>query len=231
MATNRDSAARNQTDGTVLVGRKPVPAASPTNTLRLDPLADFVFLHHPHRWDVVLHEDKALLIPALRKFHFEPGVSGVHQVRATGLGNAAPALATLGERGWTVIDPNMEVKAWGKTEDGYVREFAGHRGPVHLDVWTKPYILGGQVVLDIDDAGFIEFRASLVAARLVPPCDKIVRKALQTRMRRAMIKRRTTETAQSIAASEVYEQKLAAFTVIDGGKTRASTPPNSSKED
>jgi len=224
MATDKKASVQRAPDGTNIAGRRPEPPPSSAPVLRMDPRANFVLLHHPHRLDVVFIDDEPVVVPMLRRFHFEPGVSGVEQIRGRSDGNPSRAIATLVDKGWTQLDPGMTVTAWEKSEEGYVRVYDGHRGPVHLDVWTRPYVLGAQVLMDFDSDGWNEFRRDLFAKKVLSPPDKIVLRALATHIRRAMIKRRTTETAQAIASSEIYERKLAAFAIVEGGKKTAATP-------
>lgn len=198
--------------GERLEGRRPDPPPTASTLLRLPPSCNFVYLTHPASWDVALvgEEEEPRVVPHLRRFHFEPGVSGVEQVRGASDGNPRAALSRLAELGWTRIDPDIEVTAWGRKVRGYAQRFDGWKGPVHLDVWTAPFQLGLTVQTDFDQAGWDAFRLSLIGS-VVPKPDNVIMRALRRRLERSMLRRRSSETARGLAVGEVYEQKLAAF--------------------
>lgn len=193
-------------------GRRPTPPPSPQRLLPLDPSHNFVFLHHPACWDVEADAEGAMhIVPRLRVLRFEPGLSGVEGVRGHSDGNPTRALAELGERGWRVIPPSMKVRAHGQEMEGYVVEYPGHRGPVHLDAWSRPYRVGSKAVIDFDGAGWLAFRLALVKEGVIAPIDGSVRRALQLDMERAKRKRLNNKLSTSEVSAEPYARKLAAF--------------------
>lgn len=198
------------------------PRAMPSSApkMRLDPLCNFSLLAHPFRWDVALTVDGPQLLPRLRFFYYEPGSSGVIQVK--GLddhgqpitdGNAALALGALREQGWIEIPRNIEVEAWGVKRIGYATRYSGENGPVHLSAWHKPYALGNRVVLDFDETGWHRFLKGLVASGLVKEATGPTARAVRLRLERAMRRRanHATTNATARAASELYEQKVKAI--------------------
>lgn len=213
-------------------GRRPEPPPAPNNRVQLPPSQDFVFLWHPEMWDVVEVDGEPKLAPRLREFRYEPGVAGVEEVKRQRGGNPRRALATQAERGFLPVDPNVIVHAWGRDEEGYVRMYDGVRGPVHLSVWHRPYVLGGRVVVDFDEEGWNAWRASLVGTT-VPAPDARTQRALQLDMAKTLRKLQTSaeRNASAAAKAEQYERRL---TVFQGGARRrkgaatpASTPADS----
>lgn len=196
----------------LVTGRMPDPPPSAQTALRMDALPNWIYLHHPHRWDIELDEEgTAHLVPTLRRFLFEPGLSGVEQHRGQAQGNPTRALASRSEWGWYAIPTTLEVPAWGGRERGYVRVYDGHRGLVHLDIWTRPYALGGRVELDFDLAGRLAFKLELLSSGIVKPPTDPVRRAIRNKFRRALQMRQSSETAQAVTAAEIIEQKMAVF--------------------
>lgn len=193
-------------------GERPAPPPTLHQLLPMDPSANFVYLHHPACWDVEADaEGKMHIVPRLRVLRFEPGISGVESERGHTDGNPTRALAELGQRGWVVIPASLRVIAHGAEVEGYVRRYAGHRGPVHLDVWSRPYKIGTRAVIDFDKAGWLAFRLQLVKDELIRPIDPSVRRALQLDLERAKRKRLNNKLPTAQASAAPYEAKLDAF--------------------
>ena len=209
-----------QPDGQAFEGRRPERSQAEQPKLPLDPVANFTFLYHPQRWDVAEVEEEFVLVPRLARFHHQAGVLGVSQVRGQVNGDEAAALAFRARKGFVRIDPDKEVTAWGKTVQGYSVQYDGHRGPVHLTAWERPYMLGGTLLVDHDDEGWNAWRRGLVTSKVIPSPDRMVVRALQMTMTRAMQARQSQDrSAGAISRGEILERKLVAF---DGGKSATS---------
>ena len=118
----------------------------------------FIFMHHPNTWDLVETEDGYEVLPILTKFQLVAGLNGV-KLRPGGGVDSTAARASFMDQGWVFIDDK-------KIEGGYLREFEGVRGPIYVDKWTTPRVIGngprGRVIWDTDKEGYNAFRRSLL---------------------------------------------------------------------
>ena len=191
-------------------GRAPDPAPTAGNVLRADPSTQFHFLHHPLQWDVYGQGDAAVLLPRLRVFRLEPGVSGVIQVKGRNDGNGLNALAERKQDGWIEI-PRGPVQAWGKEFPDYCLRYDGHRGPVHAEAWRKFTILGTRVVEEWDLKGWTAYLQGLVG-KVIPDITSNVRRGLFLQMRAAGERRVSNDrNLGAVRRGEVYERRLAAL--------------------
>lgn len=223
MATDRKLEAALE-DGMVLRGEAPKPRQVAAAKVRLEPAADFTFLHHFHQWDVVLIDEKPVLVPRLRQFHHEPGVAAVEDVKdPAGNGDPDRALGLLARKGWAAIPKSGKFSAFGEVFTNYVMAYPGHRGLVHMSVWKRPYVRGGQVITDFDEEGWHRWLAGLMSAGVVAPPDRVTKRAVELEFRQMMRRLQTSGSRSALAAehAEVYEQKLGAFAVVSGGKVKA----------
>ena len=220
MAVTRRTGEAAGAEGVALTGRAPARAPVPTPRLKLEPAHNFVFLAHPARWDVAVVGDEPVVIPRLRQFHYEPGLACVEPVKGSFDGDPTRALELAAKKGWQAIPRDRTVVAWEQEWDDYALVYDGHRGPVHLSVWHKPYTLGGQVVVDFDDEGWLRFLANLLKDGVIAGPDRMVRRALELEFKGALNRYRTSAERSATAAgiSETYEVKMRAFTVVKGGR-------------
>lgn len=211
----------------VVEGRLPAAAPSEKPKLRMDFRHNFVFLAHPAQWDVVNTGDGPRLVPRLREFSFEPGVAGVEQVKGSWDGRPDRALTELARKGWSVIPRRRPVVAHGETFLDYALCYEGHKGLVHLPVWKRPYIRGGEVVIDFDDDGWHTFLVNLLDEGVVAGPDRQALRAHELSMRSSLARHRTSaeRSAFAIEVAELYERKLDAFKVYQGGKSRRPAGP------
>ncbi len=234
-ATVKQGAGPAPRDGTLIQGRAPVPVVPDVQRLRARPSHEFVFLAHPGMWDVALGEEGAPVpVPRLRRFDFEPGVSGVVTRKDQFNGDPKFALVQLAEKGWAPISRTGTFTAFGRTCSDYVQVFDGQRGPVHLDIWHQPYVRGGTVVYDFDEPGWVAWLQLLIPSGAVRAPDRMALKALQLDLRRQMQKCASSGARSTAAAeaAELFELKLTAeaFQVIPGGKTPTKKPATAPEE-
>lgn len=226
MAVNRQRESATA-DGVVLQGEAPRPRQVAAAKVRLEPAAEFTFLHHYHQWDVVVIDGVATLVPRLRQFHHEPGVAGVEDIRdPAGNGDPTRALQLLEKKGWAAIPNVGKFTAFGDVYTNYMMMYQGHRGLVHMAVWKRPYVRGGQVITDFDEDGWHLWLASLVKDGVVAPPDRVTKRAVELEFR-AMLRRLQTSGSRSATAAEhaeVYEQKMGAFKVVAGGRKADPAP-------
>jgi len=222
MKTMRNAAAGLE-EGTVLQGRRPAAPPTPKPVLKMDAQHNFVFLYHPDAWDVIVPEEGSpRLVPRLRRFHFEPGVACVEAVKGAADGDPTRALHEAAKKGWQQVPRDREVTAHGSQYDDYAHQFDGHKGPVTLSVWERPYVRGGNVVIDFDQEGWHAFLIGLVDDGVVPLPDRAVRRAVELEMKTAMRRHQTSaeKSAGASAIAEMYETKVKAFEVHEGGRSR-----------
>jgi hypothetical protein len=118
----------------------------------------FIYMHHPNTWDLVETADGYEVLPILTKFQLVAGLNGV-KLRPGGGVDSTAARASFMDQGWVFIDEK-------KIDGGYVREFEGARGPIYMDKFTSPRVIGnsarGRVIWDTDKTGYNDFRRSLL---------------------------------------------------------------------
>lgn len=194
--------------GGVFVAQAPASPPAMAAKLRMNPSANFVYLFHPRRWDVVEVDGEYVLVPILNEFRFEAGIGGVQHVRGHSEGDPTAAVAFEQARGAQIIDPKMRVQAFGRDVEGYARSYDGYRGRVHLSVWHRPYVLGDDHVIEHDTEGFNRWRRSLVLNGVVPTPDPTVIAAMRVRFERARSRYAEKDTIAGLANAEKYEARL-----------------------
>jgi hypothetical protein len=211
--------------GGAFVAHAPATAPVAAAKLRMLPSANFVYVYHPRRWDVVEVDGEYSLVPILNEFRFEAGVGGVQHVRGHAEGDATAALAFEAARGGIVLNPKMTVKAWDRDVEGYARSYDGYRGRVHLSVWHRPYVLGDDHVVEHDTVGYNRWRRSLVVDGVVPAPDPTVVSAMRVRFEKTRSRYAAAETIASLANAEKYEARLQALLPgLTNKSVRASAP-------
>lgn len=197
--------------GSSFEGRRPQPSAAPGQLLSLPPSPPFRYLAHPARWDVQLDEEGvAHIVPRLRELRFEAGLGGVQQVQGAAHGDPTAALAYAERDGWVLIPDDREVFAWGKEDIGYVREYSGRRGLIHLPVWARPRQMGLAIQMEWDEQGWLDFKLKLVSDKVIVPLDASLR-ALEAHLTRGRRLRMDIDRESSRAAADIYDAKLVAF--------------------
>lgn len=126
------------------------PATRPNamrELVKLDPIPQWWYIHHPARWQLVGDE----WLPWLTELRADPGVANVDKD-----GNTDMAEVIKRRQGWTLIP-------WDVEPGGYCVAYDGHYGPVHLSKWQTPRMVAGQVRVSTDEAGYWAFCRRLVA--------------------------------------------------------------------
>ena len=211
-----------QSSGGAFVAHAPATAPAAAARLRMLPSANFVYIFHPRRWDVVEVDGEFVLVPILNEFRFEAGIGGVQHVRGHAEGDATAALAFEAARGGRILDPKMTVKAWDREVQGYARSYDGYRGLVHLSVWHRPYVLGDDHVVEHDTPGYNRWRRSLVVEGVVPAPDPTVISAMRIRFEKTRSRYAAADTIAGLANAEKYEARLQALT---GSKSAPAAAP------
>ena len=195
-------------------GRRPDPPPQAQSLLPVEASCQFHFFHHPIQWDVAGQGDGAVIVPRLRLFRLEPGLSGVIQIQGRNDGNANLAISEIKQAGWIEI-PRMPVKAWGAESPDYCVRYDGVRGPVHSEAWRRFHIVGAQVATEWDQEGWIEFLLSL-PGKHIPEISASIQRALYLEMQRAAESRLSND--KSVGAQRrgtIYEARLS---VLEGGR-------------
>jgi hypothetical protein len=208
----------------------PAPGRQPKKTRKaesgnpLEASSNFEYLVNPKRYDVFVTDQGLEILPLPTKLEYQAGLAGVLPVRGDPDGDPTFALAEKKRKGWIEVPEDFEVIAFGERRVGYVHVYDSAKGPdtAHLEVWVRPYIVGGEVFFEKDPAGYHQFLRD-VRDKLMPPLDANVRRGLENKLRE--MRRTATGAASkgSLAAREtigVLEQKLEVF---QGGKSKV--PP------
>lgn len=189
-----------------------VPAAAAGALVPMDPSPPFVFLAHPHSWDVAMVGNEALLVPSLRAFQFRGGRSGVIPLRRSAVGDPTEALASRGRLGWVQIPRSTGGKAFGEDFTDYCVGYDGTAGDVHMPVWQRPIVVGTRVLLDYDDDGWNRWRHALIGSVLDAPSAPALA-ALRSRLTSGQRRRANrTGSASAKAAADLFGAKLGALT-------------------
>ena len=196
-------------------GRRPDPPPQAQSLLPVEASCQFHYFHHPIQWDVVGMGEEAIIIPRLRLFRLEPGLSGVVQVPGRNDGNANIAFGEIKQAGWIEL-PRMPVKAWGSDQPDYCIRYDGVRGPVHAEAWRRFHIVGAQVATEWDQEGWIKFLQSL-PGKYIPEISPSIQRALFLDFQGAAEKRLSND--KSVGAQRrgtIYEARLS---VLEGGRS------------
>jgi hypothetical protein len=201
----------------------------------LDAACDFLFLVHPQRYDVYevgKAEDGTPLfevLPAPTTLEFQPGLAGVEPVKDEQNGNYLVALAKKREKGWIDVPMDFPVTAFGVKQEGYVHVFSGKHGPdtVHLEVWRRPYKVGGTVFFERDGDGYIQFLRD-IKEKILPPIDPNVLRGLKAKLQ-GMRQTAAGAAAKGHVGGEhtvgLLEQKLTAFSGAESARGAAGKKP------
>jgi hypothetical protein len=187
----------------------------------MDASCQFHYFHHPIQWDVAGEGDDAVIVPRLRLFRLEPGLSGVIQVPGRNDGNANLAISEIKQAGWIDI-PRMPVKAWGADQPDYCIRYDGVRGPVHAEAWRRFHIVGASVANEWDQEGWIEFLLSL-PGKYIPEISPSIQRGLYLEMQKAAESRLSND--KSVGAQRrgtIYEARLS---VLEGGRPSRRAEP------
>jgi hypothetical protein len=166
------------------------------------------------RWDVFPTEQGYEILPLLTKLEFQAGIAGVLPVRGKDLQDGDPSWALLAKQqaGWTAIQNDIEVTAFGEKEQGYVHFVENDRGEyVHLSVWERPYMLGSSVFFDNDRQGYIEF-LRYCKASLLPEIDPNVNRALAAKLKELASLAKNSATPRGKETADELQARIAAIT-------------------
>ena len=210
-------------------GEAPAPPPRARQVYNLPPASDFSLVANPTRWDVFMTEDGPEILPALSKLSYYPDQKGVRQVTDVDgkiVGDPSRALATLAAHGKVAVPKDWTVNCYHRdgslmaSRVGYVHRLQGARGPVHMDVWNRPYAVGSATHTERDEKGYHEFLRRVRDELLGPPDPAIVqglRVKLQNMARISGEKAHRSPTAQAV--TNQLTERLAVF----------NPPPKSTK--
>ena len=188
-----ESAAVSNTSGFVGSQAEPLTGAGSQQLLKMAPSPNFLFCHHPARWQIMDGE----LLPVLHKLLKSPGLDNVGSKNGGDLG---PAIGTKIQQGWTIIPHDV-------IDGGYVAKFKGQRGDIHLSRWEQPRQLGNRSFdPETDTVGYYAFLRGLVARGIVQPPDGVILEEIVDRCRQDVDRaahRTETEAGRTVYARAV----------------------------
>ena len=174
--------------------------AGSTTRLRMPPSPNFLYCHHPERWQIMDGE----VLPVLHKLEQSPGVANVSPRNG---GDMSGAIGVKVKNGWTIIPHDV-------IPGGYVRKFEGAFGPIHLTKWETPRQHGLRAYdPKVDITGYREFLRDLMnRGVLQPPMEHI----LETLVERAQaaVDRSAPHTATE-AGKKIHEAEIANLHAIE----------------
>ena len=172
--------------------------------LRMAPSPNFLFIHHPNRWQIINGE----LLPVLAELRQSVGQNFVGP-RANG--EMSPAIAKFIEDGWTVIPHDV-------IPGGYVRKYDGANGAVHLTKWQTPRQHGLRALEPkTDTSGYVAFLKDLVDRQVINRPPEYVVEQLVANARAAMERAAPyTATEAGKAEYEKLKTNLEAVEVATG---------------
>ena len=172
---------------------EPMTSTGVMEKLNLPPSANFLFCYNPMRWQIMGDE----VLPCLHQLRKEPGVEHVGPKNG---GDMAPAIAAKLAKGWRIIPHDV-------IPGGYVRQFAGRNGLIHLTKWETPRQLNVRVFkTQTDQDGYRAFLRDLIEHGII---DKPMPEIYEDLIARAQgkVDRAAPHTATE-AGQAVYEQAL-----------------------
>lgn len=174
--------------------------AGSAEKLRMRPTPNFLFCHHPERWQVMNGE----VLPALHKLSQDPGVANVSP---RGGGDMSPAIGIKVKNGWTIIPHDV-------IEGGYVRKFEGAYGAIHLTKWETPRQHGLRAYdPKTDGAGYRAFLKDLLDRGVVQPPPSHILDVLISRAQ-ACVDRAAPHTATK-AGQAMYDRAVSEFHAVE----------------
>lgn len=180
------------------------------------PRPPFVFFAHPTSWDVVLIDEKPVIVPNLCRLDYRAGRGGVRAVRGSPIGDPGPAKLDMKRRGWIEIPRSTGGKAFGEQFDDYVVGYNGSRGTIHVPVWERLQVLGNSVHVEHDtDVGFDAWRRDLVN-KVVPGPNAAALNALRGRLQNMISRRSARANGSAQFTVELLRQKLKVFETTKG---------------
>jgi hypothetical protein len=149
------------------LGAAPAPPPAALEVYRLSPAANFAYIADPTSWDVFKTAEGWEVLPILETFSYYPGQKDVAAVKdpvsGKWVGNPSRGLNRKRGRGKVIVPTDWTVQLFDRDgnllgeRQGYVHALNGHRGKVHLNVWTRPYKMGEAVYKESDTVGFHTF--------------------------------------------------------------------------
>lgn len=146
----------------LLVADGDVQAARP----QLEPRPPRLLRTHPKRWTVLAGK----VVPQCAHVHLRNGVHLVRQ-RADGLFSAKEAIADWKERGWTVIDQDVDGP-----DTSYLREVLPN---VWLLRWEQEHAGTDHISADVE--GYADWLQGLIKVGKVPPCPPYILAGMASR--------------------------------------------------
>ena len=177
---------------------------------------DFYLIHSPRSWEIAEGPAGSELLPVLKPFSLTPGCNGVIQPEGKGRPNGAVARAGLEDRGVIVFRDSATFR----------RTHQGAYGLVYL--WKWEHLISypdGDFEIAWDQAGYDDFRRTLVAEGKVPPPRASTLRRLEKRLRkRVTINSRAALTDPAAKSRmEAAEGRLEALQVAKGGKAKPAS--------
>ncbi len=132
-----------------------------TPKLRMKPSPNFLYMHHPQRWQY----KNGKILPLLAKLNQTPGLMNVSHKG----GDMTKAIAGQIQNGWQILPHDI-------IEGGYVRVYDGFQGKVHLSKWETPRQHGNNSIKPATDAeGYDAFLEGLLNEGIIkPPADWVL---------------------------------------------------------
>ena len=178
----------------------PLTGAGASTRLRMAPSPNFLYCHHPERWQIMNGE----VLPVLHKLNRDPGVSNVSPKNG---GDMSPAIGLKIKNGWTIIPHDV-------IPGGYVRKFDGASGPIHLTIWETPRQMGNRAYdPKVDSEGYQSFLRDLVTRGVISPPPEHVLEILVDRAT-SIVERAAPFTATE-AGKKVYDRAVSDLHAVE----------------
>lgn len=172
--------------------------------LRMEPSANFLYMHHPNRWQIM----NGKVLPSLTKLQQVPGLNNVSP-RAGG--DMSSAIGMKIQNGWQIIPHDVIA-------GGYVKKYEGYRGAVHLSIWETPRQVGRRVYdPETNTEGYQAFLQGLVDGGVIQPASQYVLRDLVERAQQAVERSAPfTATEAGRAIHQRMVEKLEAIEIACG---------------
>lgn len=168
------------------------PAGATAAVLNIPAIAhpDYRLMYNALRWGWFGGE----WLPVLRKFVLDPGIDNVGKD-----GDPTDAFALEAKAGWEVIPVDVSPVTVNGQTHGYIVPYPAVGGKAYLSPWHKIKVLGGQVFLSSNEAGYRDWLRKVMAIKgwkPDPDAIYIQRQKLETELNEELSKPSTNETAK-----------------------------------
>lgn len=197
--------------------------ASGIKGLPAKPVPPFILAHYPSNWDFF----DGQFVPRVKKIPLVPGVNGHRH------GDDSIPRANLIKDGWNIL---RDVTVTVTGEDGepkevphYMVEHQGYQGPLFLDVWTHPEVIGQgpNAVVDYthDGEGQRTWLKSLVKNGDVEPIRPAVAKRVAERLGNDAARKLAIPGASAYLVSEGKKLQTKADAAAEAAGTAPKRKP------